>query len=106
MLERLFGRAREESVAPRVPADTRVYAVGDVHGRLDLLSEIHQLIHEDAYARQAPRNVVVYLGDYIDRGPQSREVIDHLLDHPLPGFERVHLAGNHEDSLLRFLADA
>jgi serine/threonine protein phosphatase 1 len=89
-----------------VPANTRVYAVGDIHGRLDLLTEINQLIHEDAYARQAPRNVVVYLGDYIDRGPQSREVIDELIDHPLPGFEQVHLIGNHEDSLLRFLADA
>jgi serine/threonine protein phosphatase 1 len=105
MLERIFGR-KVEAVAPRVPAGTRVYAVGDVHGRADLLREINQLIHEDAFLRQAPRNVVVYLGDYIDRGPHSDEVIDTLLDRPLPGFERVHLIGNHEDSLLRFLSDA
>jgi serine/threonine protein phosphatase 1 len=105
MLGKLFGR-RVETVTPRVPAGTRVYAVGDIHGRVDLLREINQLIHEDGYAHQAPRNLVVYLGDYIDRGPHSSEVIDLLLDKPLPGFERVHLAGNHEDSLLRFLHDA
>src|SRR3954454_19495878 len=105
MLERLFGRKQEHAVAPRAPERTRVYAVGDIHGRADLLREINQLIHEDAYARQAPRNVVVYLGDYIDRGPSSAEVIDTLIERPLPGFEHVHLIGNHEDSLLRFLAD-
>lgn len=92
-------------MAPRVPAGSRVYAVGDVHGRVDLLRELHQIIHEDAYEHQAPRNVVVYLGDYVDRGPHSREVIDLLLDEPLPSFESVHLAGNHEESFLRFLDD-
>jgi serine/threonine protein phosphatase 1 len=105
MLEKLFGR-KVEAVAPRVPKGTRVYAVGDIHGRADLLAEINQLIHEDAYEHQAPRNVVVYLGDYVDRGPQSDAVIDLLLDRPLPAFVRVHLVGNHEDSLLRFLTDA
>jgi serine/threonine protein phosphatase 1 len=90
---------------PRVPGGSRIYAIGDVHGRADLLRELHQLIHEDAYERQAPRNVVVYLGDYIDRGSSSAEVIDILLDEKLPGFEHVHLAGNHEDTLLRFLSD-
>jgi serine/threonine protein phosphatase 1 len=105
MLGRIFGR-KVEAVVPRVPAGTRVYAIGDIHGRSDLLREINQLIHEDAYARQAPRNVVIYLGDYVDRGPESREVIDLLLDRKLPGFECLHLMGNHEDIFLRFLADA
>jgi len=106
MLSNLF-RRREQTVAvaPRVPPETRVYAIGDIHGRVDLLRDMHQMIHEDAYAWQAPRNVVVYVGDYIDRGPHSREVIDLLIEEPLPGFERVHLMGNHEDSLLRFLVD-
>jgi diadenosine tetraphosphatase ApaH/serine/threonine PP2A family protein phosphatase len=106
MLSTLF-RRREKmvAVAPRVPPETRVYAIGDIHGRVDLLRDVHQMIHEDAYAHQAPRNVVVYVGDYIDRGPYSSEVVDLLLDEPLPGFERVHLMGNHEDSLLRFLED-
>jgi len=104
MLGKLF-RRKVEAVAPRVPAGTRAYAVGDIHGRVDLVRQLHQLIHEDAYARQAPRNVVVYLGDYVDRGPRSDQVIDTLIEHPLPGFEHVHLVGNHEESMLRFLAD-
>ena len=106
MIPRLFARRPpEEGVAPKVAPGSRVYAIGDIHGRVDLLGHLHQLIHEDAYRRQAPRNVVDYLGDYIDRGKESAAVIDLLLDDPLPSFERVHLKGNHEDSLLRFLDD-
>lgn len=110
MITRLFARTRPaqpqpRGVAPQVPPESRVYAVGDIHGRLDLLRDIHLQIHEDAYRRQAPRNVVIYLGDYIDRGDESRAVIDLLLDQPLPGFVSVHLKGNHEDSMLRFLDD-
>jgi serine/threonine protein phosphatase 1 len=110
MITRLLGLGRQpqqalERVAPEVPPGSRVYAVGDIHGRCDLLRGMHQLVHEDAYRRQAPRNVIVYLGDYIDRGADSPAVIDLLLDEPLPSFERVHLKGNHEDSLLRFLDD-
>jgi serine/threonine protein phosphatase 1 len=48
---------------------------------------------------------VVYLGDYVDRGPDSRGVIDHLLDHPLPVDETIHLLGNHEDAMRQFLDD-
>src|SRR6185437_5581942 len=106
MLSKLFSkRSQLEGMPPRVADGTRVYAIGDIHGRVDLLRSLHQTIHEDAYAARAPRNVVVYLGDYIDRGAASREVIDCLIDEPLPGFERVHLLGNHEDSLLQFLGD-
>jgi serine/threonine protein phosphatase 1 len=107
MLAKLFrGKAPVAVRAPQVDPGARVYAVGDVHGRLDLLCALNQMIHEDAYAHQAPRNVVVYLGDYIDRGAHSREVLDTLIESPLPGFEHVHLLGNHEDSLLRFMEDA
>lgn len=107
MLGKLLGvrRQQQPGAPPRVPDGSRVYAIGDIHGRADLLREMHQLIHEDAYERQAPRNVVVYLGDYLDRGPASAEVIDILLDEPLPGFERIHLAGNHEETVIRFLTD-
>lgn len=52
-----------------------------------------------------PRNVVVYLGDYVDRGPDSRGVIDVLRGEALPAFECVFLKGNHEASLLRFLVE-
>jgi serine/threonine protein phosphatase 1 len=112
MLNRLFGLTRQrehepgpEGVAPEVPAGSRVYAVGDIHGCVELLRQMHQLIHQDAYRRQASRNVVIYLGDYVDRGSDSPAVIDVLLDEPLPSFESVHLKGNHEESLLRFLTD-
>jgi serine/threonine protein phosphatase 1 len=106
MLNSLFRRRdKVVAVAPRVPPESRVYAIGDIHGRADLLRDLHQMIHEDAYAHQARRNVVIYVGDYIDRGPESREVIDLLIEEGLPGFESVHLVGNHEDSILRFLED-
>ena len=105
MISRLFSRSGPKGEPPLVPPDRRVYAVGDIHGRVDLLRDLHQLIHEDAYRRQAPANVVVYLGDYIDRGDQSPAVLDLLLDEPLPSFKSVHLKGNHEDSMLRFLED-
>jgi serine/threonine protein phosphatase 1 len=106
MLTRLFGKSRRENlVVPRVDASTRVYAIGDVHGRDDLLAEMHSIVHHDAYAHQAPRNVVIYLGDLIDRGPESRAVIDRLLDDPIPGLEPIFLMGNHEETLLEFLDD-
>jgi serine/threonine protein phosphatase 1 len=84
-------------------AGTRVYAVGDIHGRLDLLDALHRRILGDSEQGAPQRQVIVYLGDYVDRGPESREVIDRLLGQPLAGFEVVHLKGNHEDLMLEFL---
>lgn len=102
---KLFRRDRR-AAEPSVPRGTRVYAIGDIHGRADLLREIHRLIREDFDRAPVERPVAVYLGDYIDRGLESRQVVDILLDEPLAGFERVHLRGNHEDFMLRFLDDA
>lgn len=87
------------------PPGTRLYAVGDIHGRADLLGRMHGLIQDDVANNPRDRHVVIYLGDYIDRGPDSAEVIDLLLNSPVPGCQAVHLLGNHEDSLLRFLDD-
>ena len=75
---------------------TRVYAIGDIHGRRDMLEELHEQIIEDAHRSATPHKVAVYLGDYVDRGPDSREVVDYLIQEPLPGFTSVHLMGNHE----------
>jgi serine/threonine protein phosphatase 1 len=108
---RLLGRTPVQSfgasdpIVPTLPIGTRVYAVGDIHGRVDLVEDLHQLIHEDAYQVQAPRNVAIYLGDYIDRGENSSGVIDLLINRPLPSFERVYLKGNHEAAMMRFLED-
>ncbi len=87
-------------------AGTRLYAVGDIHGRADLLERLHRRIEDDARdASKRTRKIVVYLGDCIDRGLDSKRVIELLLDQPLDGFDDVHLKGNHEDTLLRFLDD-
>ncbi|MEM7223396.1 MAG: metallophosphoesterase family protein [Pseudomonadota bacterium] len=88
-----------------VPEGTRVYAVGDIHGCLAQLERLHEMIRADAAQSSAERLVAVYVGDYIDRGPDCRGVVEHLLSAPLPGFETVYLRGNHEDFLLEFLED-
>lgn len=82
---------------PAVPSGTRLYVIGDVHGSIGLLQELEQIILEDvARSPKIVRLVAVYLGDYIDRGPSSRAVIDHLIRNPLPDFNRVFLMGNHD----------
>ena len=107
MIRRFFSRLRPAARRPTIPSGLRVYAIGDVHGRSDLLERLHARIrHDGQEAATNTDKVVVYLGDYIDRGLDSRAVIDLLLDRPLGGYEAVHLKGNHEDSLLRFLDDA
>ncbi|MDO8607115.1 MAG: metallophosphoesterase family protein [Phaeospirillum sp.] len=106
---------RAAAAPTEVPAGTRVYAIGDVHGRLDLLDRLLGDIAEDAvyspYDTPPPsRIVVVCLGDLIDRGPDSKAVVERLLagappDGPLAGAQFISLRGNHEDLLLQFLAD-
>jgi len=107
MFKKLFSRESADiNTAHNAPDDTVVYAIGDVHGRLDLLESLEQKIQNDARGRTEPRKVIVYLGDFVDRGYQSREVLDHLLGPGPAGFERVFLQGNHEEFLLRFLNDS
>ena len=89
----------------RVPEATRVYAIGDIHGCVEQLRALHQAILQDVAEATAERRVAVYLGDYVDRGPAPRQTVDLLLEEPLPGFEPVHLLGNHEAFLLEFLED-
>lgn len=78
--------------------------MGDIHGCLERLTALQAAIEQDAKSGPA-RLVVVYLGDFIDRGENSKGVVDHLLAAPLKGFESVYLKGNHEDFLLKFLDD-
>lgn len=87
----------------RIPEGRRVYAVGDIHGRADLLEKMHEIIAADAKAHSHKDLLMVYLGDYLDRGPYVRETIDLLLTGRPRGFESVHLMGNHEQILLNFL---
>ena len=91
--------------APRVAEDLRLYAIGDIHGCPDLLAELLAMIAEDRARHDAARCKIVFLGDYIDRGEDSRAVLDLLSADPLDGFETIYLVGNHEDYLWRFLDD-
>ncbi len=95
---------------PRVARflDGRVgYAIGDVHGRLDLLGDMVAMIEASAAedSREGGPPIVVFLGDYIDRGPDSAGVLDLLLSGRPHGCERRYLRGNHEQSMLAFLAE-
>lgn len=88
-----------------VPPDTRVYAVGDVHGRADLLRRLMQRIHDDVADAPESRIVLIFLGDYVDRGFQSKDVIDYLLSDELAAYETYFLKGNHEAAFETFLSD-
>jgi serine/threonine protein phosphatase 1 len=106
LFSRLFQQQRRPVAAPTT-AGRLVYAVGDIHGRLDLLEPLLRDITEDALkSAPADRPVLVFLGDYVDRGPDSARVIDLILEMEGAGaFETRTLKGNHEEALLEFLAD-
>lgn len=89
----------------KAPDGAAIYAVGDIHGRLDLLTKLQAMILVDAETRKVARRVIVYLGDYVDRGPDSKGVVERLIERPLEGFDSIFLKGNHEDFMLRFLDD-
>ena len=78
ILDRLLSLARPSVPEARVPAATRVYAVGDIHGRADLLDALLDEVRADADRAGAERKVVVFIGDYVDRGPNSVETITLL----------------------------
>jgi serine/threonine protein phosphatase 1 len=96
--------SHNKRAAPRLPDGLRIYAIGDIHGCADLLEGLLQQIDMDCTLYPANRPIVVFLGDYIDRGPASSEVLDLLL-----GCERtkeaVFLKGNHETYVHRFLSE-
>lgn len=82
-----------------IPDGIRLYAIGDIHGRLDLLTQLLEQIGEMETASPSDRAILVFLGDYIDRGPDSRGVIELLLNGLPENFEPVFLRGNHEEML-------
>jgi serine/threonine protein phosphatase 1 len=106
LLNRVKSAFARPVVETGLPEGLRIYAVGDVHGRDDLLGELHELIEADAKAQPFDRNILIYLGDYVDRGLRSKDVLDRLTGNRLGGFEHVFLKGNHELAMLQFLADA
>jgi len=85
----------------RLPGGRRVYAVGDVHGCDDRLAALHGMIADDLARRPCPAPLLVHLGDYVDRGPDSCGVVRRLAaGDPLPGVPTVNLLGNHEVTML------
>ena len=89
---------------PRGKAGARAYAVGDVHGRLDLLDSLLAEIERDMAARPAARTFIIFLGDLIDRGPDSAGVVERLRSYRNPNARLVFLGGNHEEVLLEILS--
>lgn len=99
-LKNLFAPKRNvEPPRPGIPEGRRVYAIGDIHGRDDLLRKLLGIIaeHRDGYEGEV---TYVFLGDYVDRGMQSREVIDTLMTYDYAGAETIFLRGNHEQVML------
>ncbi|GAA4008150.1 metallophosphoesterase family protein [Sphingomonas humi] len=82
----------------------RAYVIGDVHGCLDLLDRLITEVADDHAVRGPARGLLVFLGDLIDRGPDSAGVLRRLRQFDLPGFRLVGLSGNHEEVLLKILA--
>ena len=96
--------ATSDLASMAVPAGQRVYAIGDIHGCSTLLDRMHQLIRDDLVRNPAAEPGMVYLGDYCDRGPDSRGVYERLVtpDAGLP--PAIPLKGNHEEMFLQFIS--
>nr|WP_319390731.1 metallophosphoesterase [uncultured Cohaesibacter sp.] len=95
--------ARPRLVLDEQPSD--VYAIGDIHGCLSLLLQLEGMILEEAKRRSTP-TLIVYVGDLVDRGPESRAVIEHCLTSSLPrNVERLVLCGNHDLTFSEFLLE-
>ncbi|MBB4611902.1 metallophosphoesterase family protein [Novosphingobium taihuense] len=100
-LRSLFSPVAEEPVHPQaaLPPGQRAYAIGDIHGRLDLFEQLLARIDEDDAARGSAQTTLILLGDLVDRGPDSRGVVERAMDLMATRKVRV-LAGNHEEMLL------
>lgn len=102
-MNRLFDFGRTQ-VGPRGPRGCRSYVIGDVHGCLDQLDRLLERIEREIEGRQRARTSIVFLGDLIDRGPASAQVVERLRTYS-PSAARTHfIMGNHEEVMLRVLA--
>ena len=103
-LKKFLASGRGRGAPPRIPKGERVYAVGDVHGRFDLLSVLARKIDEDDASAKFANSTVVFLGDLIDRGPDSRSIIDFVMNWGAQRKVRT-LMGNHEEMFLDSFLD-
>jgi serine/threonine protein phosphatase 1 len=88
---------------PPAPEGCTIYAIGDIHGRADLLAHVHTMIDQDKTLANCERKVEIYLGDYIDRGSNSATVISRLIERGAQT-SAIFLRGNHEQYLLDLLS--
>ncbi len=105
-MKRIINQLFKKNIAPApfLPIDTRIYCIGDIHGRHDLLLTLTEKIKHDAVDFSG-QIVMVYLGDFIDRGLCTKEVIDFIIGDEQAGIDYVYLRGNHEQTLLDFLQE-
>lgn len=99
-----FLRSKRIVQKPALPDGIRIYAFGDIHGCADLLKKMFTVIDADILRNPMDRSIEVYLGDYIDRGPDSRQTLDLLIARG-QSRETVFLRGNHEACCLDVLRD-
>jgi serine/threonine protein phosphatase 1 len=91
-------------VEPKLPDNLRLYCIGDIHGRDDLLLKIHSQIISDQLDYEGQVKII-YVGDYVDRGMHSKQVINFLTNKYRFSEQSIFLRGNHEQVLLDFLED-
>ena len=99
----MFGWRKALKGESATPRGYRAYAVGDIHGRLDLLDRLLDAIDVDLAVRPPRQNLIIFLGDLIDRGPDSKGVVERLRTFRHDRLDPYFLAGNHEEILLRIL---
>ncbi|MGH7211380.1 MAG: metallophosphoesterase [Acetobacteraceae bacterium] len=88
-----------------LPPGRRVYAIGDIHGCLAQLTALHAMIEADLATRPVAAPLLVHIGDYVDRGPDTAGVIERLRrGPPIAGIPTVNLKGNHEQTMMEALA--
>jgi serine/threonine protein phosphatase 1 len=97
-----FWRSRKGMIKPQLPDGVRIYAIGDIHGCADLLKQLFTVIDADLARSRPPHPIHVFLGDYVDRGPQSRQTLDLLIERS-KRHQTVFLKGNHEAFLVESL---
>jgi serine/threonine protein phosphatase 1 len=97
----MLNRSSRHQQRPAGARGYRAYVVGDIHGRLDLLEDLLAKIHAELQRRPARKTLLVFVGDLIDRGPSSAQVIERLRTYRRAGIRPIFLLGNHEEVLLR-----
>lgn len=100
MLSRLFPRRRPEPIQAELPEGRRIYAIGDIHGRLDLLDQLLLKIEADDARRGNANTGLIFLGDLVDRGPDSAGVVERVRALCAERTDTRCLAGNHEEIFL------